>query len=87
MTEGMGLPEGELRLTVSGFRWPEVGRAGVKVVLHLPAAAVAQLTRTGATGGVAGENLRVELRNLGLGDGDGPLDVVEVLVEGPGPGA
>jgi hypothetical protein len=80
MSEGMGLPEGEVAVRLTGFRSAATGRAGVKIDLDLPAAAVRQLLDSGATGAVDGENLRVELEKVELGDGTGPLDVVELLV-------
>lgn len=80
MTEGMPLPEGEVTLRLTGFRSEATGRAGVKIDLDLPEAAVRQLLDSGATGAVGGQNLRVELERVELGDGTGPLDVVELVV-------
>jgi len=79
MTEGMGLPDGEITVRLTGFR-PASGRPGVKIDVDLSEAALRQLVDAGGTGAVDGTNLRVELQGTGLAAADGPLDVVELLI-------
>ena len=67
----MGLPAGEVMIQLSGFRVSELDRSGVRLDVFLPEAALRQLVETGMTGAVAGENLRVELVDVEIGDGAG----------------
>jgi hypothetical protein len=79
VTEGMRLPDCELAVHLRGFR-SSIGKAGVKIDIYLPPAALTQLLDHGVTGGVAGSNLRIELEGAEFCDQAGQLSLAEVVI-------